>query len=70
MKPIEWLILGVLGIGGYFFWTSRTQQTTSPACPAQTQLDGWLSDIASGKIDHGQRQRPRAKLRQRDAAVH
>lgn len=50
MKPLEWLGLGVVAILGYFFWKNRTQQTTSPACPAQTQLDGWLSDIATGKM--------------------
>lgn len=50
MKPIEWLLLGVLGIAGYFFWKGRSQPTTSPSCPAQTQLDGWLSDIAAGRM--------------------
>lgn len=50
MKPLEWLGLGIVAILGYFFWKSRTEQTTSPACPAQTQLDGWLSDIATGKM--------------------
>jgi len=50
MKPLEWLALAALGVVGYFFWRSRQTQTTSPACPAQTQLDGWLSDIATGKM--------------------